>query len=297
MAISQPIEWQALPQWVPGETLRSSEGLNWQGVGLRSYRFKGQCVQVPELRDFMLASNDGTPLPLRRNVGGGWQDAVLDRGATALLSAASASEWDWNQTANVTHLYLSNDMVQSIAEEVTDGKDGAPRLRDVICSTDPFVRQVIQTLADEVTNGGENGALYVDAMARSLLHYVLVMFRSDTVFEKPPDGLLSPPMRRHITDFIECHLTVTLTLEDMAREVGLPAWGFARRFKKSFGAPPYAYVQNRRIEKASTLLRHTSLSISDIAVLCGFSDQAHLTRLFRRAFDIPPGEFRRQSTL
>jgi AraC family transcriptional regulator len=59
---------------------------------------------------------------------------------------------------------------------------------------------------------------------------------------------------------------------------------FARSFKQAFGEPPHAYVIKRRLERACQLMVTTAESLSEIALSVGFSDQAHLSNRFRRAF-------------
>ncbi|MEO1190888.1 MAG: AraC family transcriptional regulator [Pseudomonadota bacterium] len=290
-----PIQWQSLVQWVPGETRRSSEGLGWNGLGLRSYRYEGQYVEVPEMLDYLFVSNDGGAFPLRRSFGGAWKTALLERGSTSLLSRKQTSRWDWNQTAFVTHLYLSKPLVDAVACEVLDGRSGEAVLNDILCTNDPLVRATIVSLTREVASGGIGGSLYADELARSLILHLLRGFNPRTPAQAVAQGELSAPMRRHLCDYIEEHLADTITLDDLAVEVGLPPWAFTRRFKASFGLPPYGYVQRLRVERAGRLLTESALSISEIAALCGFSDQSHLTRLFRRRFGMPPGKFRRHA--
>jgi AraC family transcriptional regulator len=65
---------------------------------------------------------------------------------------------------------------------------------------------------------------------------------------------------------------------------------FARSFKQAFGEPPHAYVIKRRLERACVT---TSESLSEIALSVGFSDQAHLCKLFLREFGQSPSIWRR----
>ena len=57
---------------------------------------------------------------------------------------------------------------------------------------------------------------------------------------------------------------------------------------------PWCYVGKRRLEKACHLMITSSLPLSDIALSVGFSDQAHLCRLFRQAFGQSPASWRRE---
>ena len=72
-----------------------------------------------------------------------------------------------------------------------------------------------------------------------------------------------------------------------------PAY-FCRKFKLAVGEPPHAYVVRRRLERACHLMVTSASSLSEIALSVGFSDQAHLCRLFRAAFGQSPASWRRE---
>ena len=55
---------------------------------------------------------------------------------------------------------------------------------------------------------------------------------------------------------------------------------------------PAKYIRQKRLEKAATLLKSTSLRIADIAYDCGFVDQAHFSKLFQRAYSLSPSSYR-----
>jgi len=66
-----------------------------------------------------------------------------------------------------------------------------------------------------------------------------------------------------------------------------------RCFRHAFGVSPGAYVRSRRLEHAARLLAGTDLPIAAVAAECRFTDQSHLTRLFRARFGVTPARFRR----
>ena len=69
---------------------------------------------------------------------------------------------------------------------------------------------------------------------------------------------------------------------------------FSRKFKVAVGDSPHAYVVRRRVERACHLMMTSAASLSEIALSVGFSDQAHLCRLFRQAFGQSPANWRRE---
>jgi AraC-like DNA-binding protein len=69
---------------------------------------------------------------------------------------------------------------------------------------------------------------------------------------------------------------------------------FSRKFKLAVGDSPHAYVVKRRLETACHLMMTSAEPLSEIALSVGFSDQAHLCRLFRQAFGQSPAHWRRE---
>jgi AraC family transcriptional regulator len=93
---------------------------------------------------------------------------------------------------------------------------------------------------------------------------------------------------------IEKHLSERLPIAEIASAVRLSSSHFARAFKRSIGCPPHRYMLIRRIEHAKERMQTGEESLAQIALSCGFSDQAHFTRCFKRCEgETPTGWFRR----
>jgi AraC family transcriptional regulator len=83
------------------------------------------------------------------------------------------------------------------------------------------------------------------------------------------------------------------TLTQLAAVVGLNPYHFARQFKAATGLPPHQYVIARRVERAMQLLQAgTGLSLAEVALHAGFSDQSQLSHHFKRLVGVTPGRFR-----
>ena len=106
-------------------------------------------------------------------------------------------------------------------------------------------------------------------------------------------GGLAPWQARLLKTHIETHLDTTIRTKELAKLVQLSSFHFCRVFRVSFGSSPHGYVTKRRIERAQGLILTRKLPLGQIAVDCGFADQAHFTKLFRRLTGESPGEWRR----
>jgi AraC-like DNA-binding protein len=92
-------------------------------------------------------------------------------------------------------------------------------------------------------------------------------------------------------DLLEVRRTVVRSAE-LEAVTGLSRFALARQFRARYGASPYRYSLQRRLEEARARLR-AGLSIGAVALATGFADQAHLTRMFRGAFGLTPGRYLR----
>jgi AraC-like DNA-binding protein len=105
--------------------------------------------------------------------------------------------------------------------------------------------------------------------------------------------VLAPWQVGRVTSFIEANLDRAIQISELAGLARLTVGYFSRAFSGSFGAPPRAYITQRRMDLACHLMLTTDASLSRIALDCGLADQAHFSKVFSRAFGSPPGAWRR----
>lgn len=282
-----------LPDWVPGRLLMASDDLGWRNVGLRAYHYHGQDVIVPAMRDFMLVGYQAGATPMQRRFDGRWTRDYLGPGAASLLTRAQHAHWHWSEPIDVTHVYLSGALVAEVASEVLDCQVSDVRLADILRTDDPVMTSAMAAISQEARCKGLGGALYVDSLARGLIVHLLRRYASIEARRQPTNTGLGQVQCQQIRSYIEDRLAESLTLTDMAAHLGLTPCLFARRFRLSFGRAAYAYVIERRLARARGLLSGTSRPIKDIAASCGFTDQAHMTRLFSRQLGTTPAAYRR----
>jgi AraC family transcriptional regulator len=106
-------------------------------------------------------------------------------------------------------------------------------------------------------------------------------------------GGLAPWQVRNVTTFIDANLNTSLSCEALARLTNLSVSYFARAFKCTFGCSPHMFLVRRRMERAQGLMLESNAPLAQIAVECGFADQAHLSRLFLQFTGERPASWRR----
>jgi transcriptional regulator GlxA family with amidase domain len=112
------------------------------------------------------------------------------------------------------------------------------------------------------------------------------------VIPEDPQILKSSKLRRAI-NYVEVHLAEPLRSYQLAKIACLSKAHFSRSFKATTGLTPNQFVMNRRLDRAVELLSAADKSLTDIACICGFSDQSHFGRVFKRTLGLTPGAWRR----
>lgn len=103
-------------------------------------------------------------------------------------------------------------------------------------------------------------------------------------------GGIAPSQLKSLLSWLEERIEDSLTVDQMAARVGLSAAHFSREFKRSTGLSPWGYIVDLRLEAARKLL-DAGESVKVAALRSGFSDQFHLSRLFKQRFGISPSVF------
>jgi AraC family transcriptional regulator len=105
-------------------------------------------------------------------------------------------------------------------------------------------------------------------------------------------GLLAWQVRK-VREYVDAHIEDRVLVPNLSAVVNLSEGHFSRMFKRTFGLTPHVFVLRRRLELAARLMLEGTKSQTDIALSCGFTDQAHLCNHFRRLMGETPAAWRR----
>lgn len=96
---------------------------------------------------------------------------------------------------------------------------------------------------------------------------------------------------RQIRQTLEREFERNISLEELGRLVGMDALYLIRVFKKEVGVAPHSYLIQQRIAQVQRLLR-SGMGLADAALACGFCDQSHMTKAFKKVVGVTPRSFR-----
>jgi len=154
----------------------------------------------------------------------------------------------------------------------------------------PALRELLLLLRNETVRSAAGDAHYATTIAK-LIAIHLVQHYSEQRDDPARRGGLSPTRLRKVVSVIEERLDGELSLDELAQAAGLSVFHFSRVFRQSTGMSPFQYVTKARVERARTLLLEPGMRIGEVALECGFCDQAHLTRHFKRVTGVTPAVF------
>jgi AraC family transcriptional regulator len=103
---------------------------------------------------------------------------------------------------------------------------------------------------------------------------------------------LAPHRLNRVLACIEARLAERIQVCELAREIPMSLFHFARMFKRATGHSPHRYVTLRRMERAKELLAATSMPIAEVARTVGFKTQAHFTGVFSQHVGTTPKAYR-----
>jgi AraC-like DNA-binding protein len=182
----------------------------------------------------------------------------------------------------------SSDGASEPALVLTDPSDARRESRLTIRRLRSAIHELLTALASTLNDERDS--------AKESLSRAAVLLQTAAVRQAPDQSAkrgLAPWQVRTLASHVETNIDKPIRSSELATIVRLNPAYFCRVFRASFGEPPLQYIGRRRIERAQRLMLSTDTSLSQIAFDCGFSDQAHFSRVFRRVAGDAPRAWRR----
>ncbi|MCE8033822.1 AraC family transcriptional regulator [Billgrantia tianxiuensis] len=224
------------------------------------------------------------------NMGGGHFDVMSERGGFFLAAPNFANTVMVDASHQLRSLSFPLTHWQKVLDEAADGRLSMENMR---LNRGSFHSLAIQSavrnlwaLSDEE---GVPSRLLAQAAGCEILAELCRL--SGTPFA-PTKGGLAPWAKRRCMELMRERLAEDISLDELAAEVQLSTFHFARMFKQSVGVPPRVYLTELRVEKASELLELTELSVTEIAQEVGYSSNQVLARVFKKYRHMSPTDYR-----
>jgi AraC family transcriptional regulator len=281
---------------LPFEAAATSDWLGWVGLEAAHYGETpalDEAFNVPAITHHRLFLVTRPPEELELRYEGVKRHVPLPAGAISVVPAGSPHRVRTSGCKDELHVYLEPGLVARVAAEAF-GLDPARTMVPPLDNLDlPHLRAAMGAVEAELTAGGAGGPLAAESLANILAVHLLRHVLAPPEPGRGRDGALPRGRLRAVVEYFEEHLDASPTLAQMAAVARLSPYHFARQFKAATGLPPHQYVILRRVERARQLLQAAAdLSLAEVALHAGFSDQSVFCLHFKRLVGVTPRQFR-----
>ena len=222
-------------------------------------------------------------------------NADVRAGATYLYDLKSDPRYLINKPFHSIFFYLPRSALDGIAEQSRSARVGGLSCKPGIGHEDSVIRHIGAALQQGMRRPDETNQLFIDHMMLALTAHVARAYGDRPLGAERLPGSLAPWQARRACEKIESTVGGRVSLAEIAAEFGYSAGHFARAFKISTGLPPHQWLLHRRVDAAKQLMTACDLPLSEVAVLAGFANQSHFTRVFSAVVGTSPATWRRDA--
>ncbi|WP_315907070.1 AraC family transcriptional regulator [Priestia koreensis] len=229
-----------------------------------------------------------SPVKIQENIAGHIYRGQAFQGDLNFIPSRVDNSCEWGADLSFLRLELSADKVKQIAEQ----ENRSPNLSYNIRTKDEKLIQLMTWLEAEGKNGFPQGQLYTDSMMNLITLHLLNEYGSrrpdDLDWKMPSSTVFSTAV-----EYMHAHYDQDITLEELHQLSHLSSSHFITSFKKEMGITPHQYLLKIRIDRAKELLLDPVLTIGDISLRLGFSDQSHFHRHFKKWTGVTPLQWKK----
>ena len=190
-------------------------------------------------------------------------------------------------------LRLHPSVVERAAGDIPGG--GRPEIAPRIGAADPLAARMLGDLLRELKAGARGDGSYAEALVAALCLHLVRHYSAAPQATLGREGGLPAYVLSAVVAFIDDSLERNLSVAVVARAAGLSPPRFGRAFKAATGKGVRQYVDERRVEKAKSLLASGELPVEEVARRVGFRSARHFAAAFRRLTGLSPQSYRQQT--
>jgi AraC family transcriptional regulator len=262
----------------------------WKGFLLEQHLVRSGEIPEHEHRDFCIHLQLSGDSDFEWWSEGKHRAERTEPGTLIVLTPGTKDRLLWQGTSERLIVSMKPEVLSRFAEEL--GCGDVPEFGNQWALRDSGLKQVLQEMGREAQTGWPLGRLYADLLVLGFQNLLIRRHALNVVHLPEVKGGLTMRLLRHALEYITDNLENDLRLEDIAQELSLSPFHFAREFRASTGQTPYQYLLDQRMERAKTLLKLGRDSIEEIAHDCGFRSPVNFTRAFRQRVGVTPGMWR-----
>ena len=220
------------------------------------------------------------------------RDFIFRKDEVIVTPAGVRSGWQWHGPSDVIVITLDPAKVERFAQAELGMLLDPQQFKDLPQFSDADLCAAGVILRDALASDDMSSAVMFEAMSRVLLVKMLQKFGKRRAEDVELSARFTSKHYQRVLTYVQGHLDQTITVDQLAAEAGMSPSHFARVFKETLGSTPMQYVMAYRIEQGMKMMENEQRPLGDIALACGFSDQAHFTRSFKQVVGMTPRAYR-----
>jgi transcriptional regulator GlxA family with amidase domain len=239
-----------------------------------------------------------------RYSGGALAGEVAPGSSTGILPAGVPLRFDFKSSYRHLVVRIEQDALQRYLSVLLGQQIDRDLRFDGAADRDPAMKHVrrmlFQFASDFNTSGGSYSDLARAEMTRIVIMKFLMYHRHNythALFREPPASTASAV--RVVEEYIEANWDRPIDIEAMSTVAKISARSLFRQFKKERGYSPAEFAKRIRLDRARDMLEQSEghVSVTQVALKCGFQNPGHFARDFRLAFGELPSDTLRRSNL
>lgn len=209
------------------------------------------------------------------------RDFIYRKYEIVVTPAGVESGWRWHAKSKVIVITLDPTKLEQFAQNELGILLTRIQLSSIPQFVDEDLSQAGMQLLDVLRSDELGSAVMFESLARVFLVKLIQKYGLEQDGEYAFTQSFTAQHYKQVLDYIAVHFGQTIPIEDLATQADLSTYHFSRLFKETIGRSPHQFVMAYRIEQAKKMLV-TAIPMIDIAQQCGFADQAHFSRVFKR---------------
>lgn len=277
---------------LPQTPLVASYHTGWKGLTFTHYCHPPhKTVEHCLLQHSLVITDPKSCFQAERRLDGKFKHYAHGNGRVDVIPAFLNHWTNWDREVEFSVIAISPTLLNQTTQELMQREI---ELIPQVSIDDPVIQQLALALKTEIQTGCMSGRLYGESLGTALAARLVQNYAvSKSALEFKASGLPQSQLER-VIDYIKANLTQDLSILDLATLTSMSESHFSRSFKQSVGIAPYQYLMQQRVERAKQLLKQQAISISDIALDCGFANQTHLTKVFRQMTGVTPKAYQKR---